>query len=478
MTVSAPEEGLGEIELYSASRTWEDGAAKGPMRLDAEAELPSAARDGVTKTPSVTRLRAHRPDGAIGLQVWVDVPHWFDDGLANDQVPAVVERAAAALVTVVEARFCVPDRRHCDELRAQLRRQVCDWVRAASGPDDAHVGWRPGCVPSCDADVFVRTLTQPRVALVGITYRRRGSDRRWIQRKTLRIALGPDRYGLIVQSCARSRQKGDVPCPNEPFQTRFGGAVETLGEAVDELKREVDRLERDVGETLTGDSSKPIAPLLGQRARLMAQRHRLERRRRDFLFAYDQLAESWRADGFDLDPDEREQLTSLDGDLERISDRLGELPQLLLAVDSWRQAKRAVDQGRRTELLSSAAAALVLPTLVAGVLGANVLPWEPKAGPEALIGMLVLMVACALGAVWLLRRLVFTDPGGEDAAAGQPDDGSARGAAGALARAWHHRATPWAIAVLAVAGCAGIGLGTTTEDPAAAGAEPPAAQVR
>lgn len=390
------------VTVSIAWRAWSATQDPSKPKLDAKslsglteddaAELK--AFGGQKSMMSTTPVKA---TGAVAVQLWVDVPR--QTARSDARVGAALQSATEKLCELV----CDRDPKLADVLAVQVEGWACAVRRTAAadgtGSDADGAGAAEAAMTVGDRDLFVRTFSE-RVgaAVVGIDRRLRRTSGDWEDLgASLMIAVGPDRYGIRVRAPGAS---GHVPFPNHPFEVKTTLLLSALEAEVEQLATDLGSFERRVTDALTSTSERDVRAFLGEAQTLLKRRAALEQRSRAFRQACTTLSSGWRANSFKLPDDHGEPLRRIDARLAQLRSELVDIPQLLLAAGSWRQASN-------TETLSLVAAGLVPPTLIAGALGANILPWSDPTDGAALVGMLLLMAASAAGAILLVRWRVF-----------------------------------------------------------------------
>jgi CorA-like Mg2+ transporter protein len=217
------------------------------------------------------------------------------------------------------------------------------------------------------------------------------------------VAVGPDRYGIRLRAPGSPFARGELPYPNEPFPVRITSHLTALTSETDALASDLRAFETDVTKALAATDEGDVRTALARAQELLARRSELVGRARSIVDAHEQLTRR-RPEAFTIEAQDSEQtMDQVDERLERLRGELVDIPQLLLAAGSWRQAQR-------TETLSLVAAALIPPTLVVGALGANILPWRDTGDWRALVGMLLLMLGSAAAGILAVRWSMFRSP--------------------------------------------------------------------
>jgi hypothetical protein len=345
---------------------------------------------------STKSSRVVRGAGAVAVQMWLDLPEGCKR--SDDRVREALERASSDLCHLACSRQSA--------IAPELEKKVETWIEKVSGAAAEDLAR----TARSDGDVLVTVLEQGNAAMVGLDNRLHRSSGWEDIGASLMIAVGADRYGIRVRPPGKASERGEVPFANEPFRVRTSTQINALAAACKELAEKLAKFEARVTAALTSTSERDVRGFLGEAQQLLARRSTLEHRAGVLTEARDKLTVSWRKEAFALEDHEAEEkLRRLDTRLGQLRTELVDIPQLLLAAGSWRQAAR-------TEALSLVAAGLVPPTLVAGALGANVLPWDDPTNGRPLIGMLVVMAASAVAAIVLVRWFVFgISPAWDDA---------------------------------------------------------------
>jgi hypothetical protein len=322
-----------------------------------------------------TKVHRQSAAGSIGVGLWIDLAD--DETRRTEPVVAALTEAGEVVRRLATAR--------CPAVEARLKGAIAAWIGAVAA--------------GAKSEFEVTLLASANVeaaAVATINQVERGSGEWEDLGASLMIVVGTDRFSIRVRPVGRGGHHGMVPRPNAPIDANVLLPVRVLKADANQIAADLAGFEARVTQALSHTGETDVPDVLVEAQVLLARRATLEERRYTVEKAHDRLTTGWRPDAFQVKTKPAEVLDELEQRLSELRSRMLDIPQLLLAAGSWRQAQR-------TETLSQIAAAFLPPTLVAGALGANLLPWADPTSAEALIGMLVLMAMSGLAA-WLFVR--------------------------------------------------------------------------
>lgn len=384
-------EQLTELKVSFAIRHWAED--RKPERPVVPWPDRHAILDGLLRP---TTQRGFRPttelDEAVGFQAWVDIPLQWKEGVRDANVLRAIDDVLDWLKAAIRARH--------PKVAAAVEAELTnwrEWVKTAPKPTTA-VTEAGVDQPSFDDDAFVMLVDPWRAA---IAWARLPRGEPGCPGAMLRVAVGPDRFGVRVKGRETERVSSQVPIPYDPMRFSLWSSLRALDRSVQTLHGMVVRYVKQVHSALGDPDSGKVTELLETNGKLLACRLALEHRGEALQRVFDRAASRALSGAFAVDESDAKRLRRLAEGLRHDREEITEAPQFLVAASSLRVAREAKLQADHTLFLTRWAAALILPTLVAGALGANVLPWS-RSEPAALIGMLAMMLGSGVAAYFLV----------------------------------------------------------------------------
>jgi hypothetical protein len=333
------------------------------------------ATSGVSLTkPTAQQRRA----GALSVQLCVDLTgcvDWREDAKAKDGVT----RAIALVVRIAAARA----RRPPDDW-PELKDVLTSWARQSYGERDAE--GRPALRPFFEKPGGVQ--------VVGFSSWLRRGDGWEDLGATVMVAIGHDRYGIRVRPTLRP--KAYVNAPAEPAVVDLGRVLDRLVAELQDLADATAAVETRVAVRL-GDPDADLESEFAKVDGFVTRREALEAQRRSVVDLVGQLRSPSSASLFAVEGVKDDILEKTSEDLVSLRDQIVGIARLRLDEGAWRLA-------HRSESLALLGAALIPPGIVAGTLGANILPWSASQTSFApLAGMLLLMLASSTFALGVVR---------------------------------------------------------------------------